>query len=224
MARVLSDAMEPPLPARRPDGPGDDPFDPQRPAYDVGADVGAFEQGSPFSRWALARYVVGRVILERVSWSLLVLALVFFALAAVSQFVLHVTLLTVLLVIVAVMVLLMRALLQAVLRRLMGAKAYGPLEEQLSGIVSGAGSDVLAELHRVGLPSRTLTLPLIAVRLIGKRRAETMTRLREFEVERAVSRARLDELHMLLRTATGAGGAPGSRPSGEQPGPFGPVA
>jgi hypothetical protein len=200
--------MEPPLPERRPD-PRDDPFAVPGSAAEPRAayDVGEFPQGSPLSRWALARYLVGRVILERVSWSLLAVAVVLLVLAVVAQVLAHLTVLAVLLAILAVMVLLMRAVLQAVLNRLMGAKAYGPLEDRLGQIVDGARGDVLAELRRVGLPSRLITLPLIAVRLVNRKRKDTMTRIGQFDVERAVSRARLDELHMLLREATGGPGA-----------------
>lgn len=198
--------MQPALPVPEPDD--------QR-AWQTAHDIGEFPQGSPFSRWALARYVVGRVILERVSWSLLVIAVVVLVLAALSQFLLHSTLLAILLVIVALVVLLLRAALRAVLRRLMQARSYGALEDRLRTVVDGASGDVVAELRRVGLPSRLITLPLIAVRLVGRRRQDTLARMRSFEVERAVSRSRLDELHMIIRQAAGAqppGG--GSMPPG----------
>lgn len=183
---------------------------PEVPAGDPAAqsadDVGTFEQGSPFSRWALARYLVGRVILERVSWALLAVALVFLALAAVFQWVLDSTFLAIVAVVIAVFDLLLRAALRAVLRRLMGAQHYGPLEQRLRSVADSASSDVLAELRRVGLPSRVLTLPLIGLRLIGgRRRKQTIAKMREFDVERAVSKARLDELHLVLREAFGPG-------------------
>ena len=187
--------MEPSLPAWQPGEPQQN-----GPAYDIGD----FEQGSPLSRWALARYVVGRVILERVSLTLLVLAGGLGLLAVLAQVTLHSTFLTVVLLVLVGAVLLMRWGLRAVLNRLMGAKAYGPLEQRLGAVVDGARSDVFAELRRVGLPSRVLTLPLIAVRLAGRRRQETLGRIREFEAERAVSRARVDELHLVLRAATGS--------------------
>ncbi len=189
--------MQPALPVPEPD---------DRRAYQTADEVGQFSQGSPFSRWALARYIVGRVILERVSWSLLAIAIVVLVLAALSQFLLHSTLLAVLLVIIALFVLVLRAALRAVLRRLMQAKAYGPLEERLNAVVGGASGDVLTELRRVGLPSRLVTLPFIAVRLIGRKRKDTLTRMRQFEVERAVSPARLDELHLIIRQAAGTPG------------------
>lgn len=166
-------------------------------------DVGGFEQGSQFSRWALARYLVGRAIGESVGRSLLVVAVLAVALAVVSTWVLHLTFLAVLFVVFAVVVLALWAGLRAVLRRLTAVRAYAPVEERLRALVSDTHRDVLRELRRIGLPGRTVTLPLLAIRLVGKRRKQTLTRLRSFEVERAVPRARIDELHMLLRTAVG---------------------
>ncbi|WP_375485249.1 hypothetical protein [uncultured Jatrophihabitans sp.] len=184
--------MEPAVPDR-PDGD----------AFYSADEVGSFEQGNEFSRWALARYIVGRVILERVSWALLVLALVLVALAAVSQWVLHSTLLAVLLVVLAIGVYAMRGLLRLVLRRLMNAKAYGPMEHRVSEIVNGASAGVFRELRRVGLPGRVITLPLLIVRLVGRRRADTMARIRRFEVDRAVPKASRDELYLVLRQSVG---------------------
>ena len=54
-----------------------------------------------------------------------------------------------------------------------------------------------------------LTLPLLAVRLAGKRRKDTFERLRAFEIDRAVPPARLDELHLLLRDTLGRSSARG---------------
>jgi hypothetical protein len=161
-------------------------------------DVGRFPQGSPLSRWALARYLVGRAIGESVGSTLLIVALVLFAVAAVSQWVLHSTLLAVLIAIVAIGVLLIRAVLRAVLRRLTEADRYGPVETRLRALVSDTRADVLRELRRVGLPSHTITLPLLGIRLIGKRRTATLAKMREFDIARAVPKSRLDELHMLL--------------------------
>ncbi len=163
-------------------------------------EVGSFEQGTEFSRWALARYIVGRVILERVSWSLLAAGVVLLVLAGVSQWLLHSTLLAVLLVLVALGVFALRGLLRFVLHRLMNAKAFGPLESRIAGIVKGASRGVFLELRRVGLPSRLLTLPLLLPRFVGKRRAETMERIHRFEVDRAVPKASRDELYLVLRS------------------------
>jgi hypothetical protein len=175
-----------------PDRPGDDA------EWGSADDVGAFEQGSSFSRWALARYLVGRAIGESVGSTLLSVALLLLALAAVGEWVIHSTLMAVLVGIVAIGVLLIRWVLRAVLRRLTEADRYGPVEARLRALVSDTRGDVLRELRRVGLPSHTVTLPILAIRLVGRRRKETFTRLREFDIARAVPKARLDELHMLL--------------------------
>jgi hypothetical protein len=162
-------------------------------------DVGAFEQGTGFSRWALARYLVGRAIGESVGQSLLLLGAVALGLAAVATWVVHSTLLAVLLVLFAVVVLLFGLALRAVLRRLTAAPREEEIGRRLRSLVSDTHRDVLRELRRIGLPGRTFTLPLLALRLAGRRRKDTLARLRAFEVERAVPRARLDELHLLLR-------------------------
>lgn len=187
--------MHPAVPDPPP--PGDEP------RYLSSEDVGAFEQGTELSRWALARYIVGRVILERVSWSLLALAGVLVGLAIVSTWVLHSTLLAVLLVLVALGVVALRGLLRFVLHRLMNAQAYGPGEEQIARIVNGARRGVLRELRRVGLPSRVVTFPLLLFRFTGKRRPDTMERIRRFEVDRAVPKASRDELYLVLRQSLG---------------------
>jgi hypothetical protein len=183
--------MEPALP------PGDnEPW--------VSADeVGEFRQGSPLSQWTLARYLVGRAIGESVSRTLLVVAGLLLVAAVAIQWGLHLTLVTVLLVIVLLFVLVLRGLLRAILRRLTAADRYGPIEHRLRELVSDTHGDVLRELRRLGLPSHLLTLPLLAVRLAGRRRAETFERLRGFDIDRTVPKARLDELHLLLREATG---------------------
>lgn len=190
--------MEPALPDRPSD---DEPW--------ISADdVGSFDQGSGFSRWALARYLVGRSIAESVSNTLLAAAVVLLAIGAAFAWLLDATFFAILFVIFAVIVLLVRWVLRAVLGKLTAADTYGPVEDKLREMVSDTHGDVLTELRRVGLPGRTLTLPLLAIRLIGKRRKATLVRMRSFEVERAVPKARLDELHMLLR------GSLGGRPGG----------
>jgi hypothetical protein len=169
-------------------------------------EVGTFRQGSPLSRWALARYLVGRAIGESVGRTLLIVALILIALAVVCQWTLHLTFVTVLISVVAAFVLLLRWVLRTVLRKLTAADYYGPIETRLRALVSDTHGDVLRELRRVGLPSHTLTLPLLALRLVGKRRKQTLERMRGFDIDRAVPKARLDELHLLLRNAAGGPG------------------
>ena len=111
-----------------------------------------------------------------------------------------------LVLLVAVGVLLLRAVLLGVVRRLTGFRQYAPIEERMKALVDDTRSDVLRELRRIGLPGRIWTLPLLALRLLGRtRRRDTLERLRRFEIDRAVPRARLDELHLLIRSALGAG-------------------
>jgi hypothetical protein len=169
-------------------------------------EVGEFDQGSPLSRWALARYLVGRAMGESVGHTLLLVALVLLGLAAGCQWGLHSTFLAVVVAVIALLVLLLRGALRAILRRLTAAEQYAPIEARLRELVSETRGDVLRELRRVGLPSHTATLPLLAIRLVGRRRAATFAKLRNFDLDRAVPKARLDELHMLLRNALGGHG------------------
>ena len=186
------------------------PFEPVDPFDAFGApgiDVGAFEQGSPASRWALARYLVGRAVLESVSRSLFVVAVLVLALAAVVEFALHWTFLAVVIAIVGFGVLALRALLRAVLARLMAAGQIAPLEQRLRALVAETRADVRRELRRIGLPSHSWTLPLFAFRLFSRtRRPDTVARLRAFDIDNVVSPARVDELHLLLRNAVGRSG------------------
>lgn len=172
-------------------------------AWQSADDVGEFRPGSPLSRWALARYLVGRAIAEAVGRTLLLVAVAVLALAGVAEWVAHWTFLAVLLAVFAVGVLILRALLRAVLRRLTAADRYGPVEARLRDLVRDTRADVLAELRRLGLPAHTVTLPLLGLRLAGRRRAETLARLREFRLDAVVPRGRVDELHLLLRSAVG---------------------
>lgn len=173
---------------------------PDQPFEADAGDVGAFEQGSPLSRWALARYLVGRAIGESVGRTLLLVAMCLLGVAAACQWALHATFLAIVVAVLALTVLLLRTALRAILRRLTtGAR---PVDARLRELVAATRGDVLRELRRIGLPSHTATLPLLAFRLIGRRRAPTLARIRQFDLDRAVPRARLDELHMLLRDGT----------------------
>lgn len=164
-------------------------------------DVGAFRQGSPFSQWALARYLVGRAIAESVGIALLVVALVILALAGLIWWA-GAPYWAVVIAVVALAALGMRALLLAVLRRVTAAGEYAPLEHRMRALVADTRGDVLRELRHLRLPGRTWTLPLLGLRLARRRtRADTMNRLREFRIDRAVPAARLDEVHLLLRSA-----------------------
>ncbi|WP_375490301.1 hypothetical protein [uncultured Jatrophihabitans sp.] len=170
-----------------------------------GPPVGAYRQGTPASRWALARYLVGRVIAESVSTTLYLVALALVIVAVLLQVFTHVTVLAVLVGLVALIVLFVRWVLMAVLRRLTAVNTYGPTAQRLAHLVGDTQRDVFGELRRLGLPSHRLTLPLLGFRLVGRRRKETLGLLRDFDVDRAVPAARVDELHMLLGSAFGHG-------------------
>ncbi|MDQ2751343.1 MAG: hypothetical protein M3Y44_17720 [Actinomycetota bacterium] len=175
--------------------------DPDEP---IAYDVGAFEQGSPISRWALARYLVGRAIGESVSRSLLIVALVILVIAAVVEWPLHSSFWAVVLALFALGVLAMRAILGAVLRRLSAVDQVGPIEARLRALVGDTKSDVLAELRRIGLPGHTWTLPVLPFRFVGlERRRRTVAALRKFDVDRVVPKGRVDELHLILRDTIG---------------------
>jgi len=167
--------------------------------YDA-SDVGAFRQGSANSQWALGRYLVGRSVAEALSRSLLIVALAVFALAGLVEWA-GSTFWTVVIGLIGIGVLIMRSLLLAVLRRLPLTTGDRETEQRLGELVADTRRDVLRELRRIGLPGRTWTLPLLATRLIGKRREETTQALRRFEVDRVVPPARLDEVHLLLRSS-----------------------
>ncbi len=176
-------------------------------------DVGEFRQGSAFSQWALARYLVGRAIVESVGLALLAVFAVLVVLAALAWFGIAAKVVAVLLFVIAVGVLLMRWVLLGIVRRLTGFSQYGPLEDRMKSLVDDTSSDVLSELRRIGLPGRIWTLPVLAVRFLGRdRRRDTLTRLKSFEVERAVPKARLDEMHIVMRTAFRSGDGPARPP------------
>jgi hypothetical protein len=79
-------------------------------------------------------------------------------------------------------------------------------EQKLRALVADTRKDVARELRRLGLPSRTVTMPLLGVRLAGRRRGEALAKLRNFDVERVVPGGRLDELHLLLGSRARRGG------------------
>ncbi|MGH8860046.1 MAG: hypothetical protein ACRDVG_02225 [Jatrophihabitantaceae bacterium] len=176
-------------------------------------EVGEFRQGSATSQWALARYLVGRAITEAAGWSLMFLGVLLVVLAVLAQILVHSTFLAVVLGLLAVGVLVLRWLLLGIVRRLTGFQRFGPLEDRMRALVDDTRADVLRELRRIGLPGRIFTLPLLAFRFLGReRRADTVARLRLFETERAVPRARLDELHLVMREAFGGGSTSGPEP------------
>lgn len=162
-----------------------------------GPDVGDFRQGTPGSRWALGRYLVGRAVVAYLDRALYVLAILVLALGAAAWWFVS-GWLGAPLVLIALAVLAVRALLATLLRGLTGPAQPGPADQRLNALVEQTRADVRRELRRIGLPSRPWTLPLLAMRLAGRRRAETFQKLREFRADNVVSASRVDELHLLL--------------------------
>ena len=177
-----------------PRGPDEVPFDrAAAPAPEVG-----HAATHPLTATVLARYLVGRAIAARVSVSLMVIALVIIAgAAALWIWVSHG--LAIFLGIVALFVLGFRALLMAVLRRLMAVGQLGPAEYKIKSMVADTSGDLRRELRRIGLPASTFGLPLLAIRLLGRRRRETLTRFGQFDVTNVVPKTRLDELQFVVR-------------------------
>ena len=171
-------------------------------ADDLESEVGDFRQGSPLSQWALARYLVGRSLGVSIGNNLLVLAVLLLGVGALLQWGVHTTFWAIVVTVLALIVLGMRALIRALLNNLTAANRYRPLEDRLRSLVSETRKDVLAELRRVGLPGRPWSLPLLAFRLIRpSRRGDTIEKLRQFDLDRAVAPARVDELHHIMRAA-----------------------
>ena len=94
--------------------------------------------------------------------------------------------------------LLLRAVLLAVVRRLTAAEQYGPIEERMRALVADTRADVLRELRRVGLPAHAGRCRCSRSASTGKRRTPTMSGCAA-STSTARCRARLDELHLLLR-------------------------
>jgi hypothetical protein len=159
------------------------------------ADVGQFRQGSELSQWVLARYLVGRAVGESLGLAMWLFGLLLLAGAGVLWWQ-HWDGSAIFLAFLAVLVLLLRSGALALLRRL---TALPVDRRRLGPLLADTRSGVLRELRRLGLPGRTWTLPLLALRLLRpRRRRETLLRLRGFDLDRAVPRSRLDELHLLL--------------------------
>lgn len=174
------------------------------------SDVGAFRQGTGASQRALGGYLVGRAVAEALSRGLLILALVLLAGAGLVEWA-GSTFWFVVILLGAIGMLLLRSLVLALLNRLPLMAGPPGLNSRLRELVADTRKDVLRELRRSGLPGRSWSLPLLAVRLLGKRRAETAEKLRGFDVDRVVPTARLDELHLLLQS----GGQGWTEPGGQ---------
>ena len=161
-------------------------------------EVGDFRQGDPASRWALARYLVARTIGDGAVRAVLGVALVFAVLTVVLAFVSAPVVLTVLVGLVTLGWFAGWRIARALWTRLTGGPAFAPVRHDLDKLVGETRPDVRRELRRIGLPAHPLAAYAFAVRLGGRRRAETTAKMREFDVERVVPAARVDQVYLLL--------------------------
>jgi hypothetical protein len=185
MSEIVPNSVGPP--GERPPSPG---------AGGVKPEVG-FGGTNPLAAGLLARYLVGRVVAARVSISLLITALVLLA-GAVALWVWGPHWLAILIGLIALAVFAFRALVVAILRRIMGVGQLGSAEDKVRALVADTQGDLRRELRRIGLPATVFGMPLLMIRLIGRRRAATFARLKQFDVNRVVPRSRQDELHFVV--------------------------
>jgi hypothetical protein len=151
---------------------------------------------------ALRQYLIvralGRSVINTVQWA----ALVILALAVVCWLA-GAKVLAVLIGLVAVVVLLLRSLLAALGRRLSGRDRLGPVEPQVRRLVARTGRGLRRELRRAGLPGAPWAPVLIALRLLRPvRRRQTAQALAQVDLSRVVPASQLDELHLLLQSAS----------------------
>jgi hypothetical protein len=171
----------------------------ERPPTSGGApepEVG-FGGSDPLTAGLLARYLVGRVVAARVSVSLMITALILVA-GAVALWLWGPHWLGILVGLAALVVIAFRALVVAILRRIMGVGQLGPAEDKVRELVADTQGDLRRELRRIGLPATVFGMPLLMIRLVGRRRAATFARLKQFDVNRVVPRSRQDELHFVV--------------------------
>jgi hypothetical protein len=161
-------------------------------------EVGDLRPGDPRTQWALARYLVARTVGDNAVRAVLGVALVLAALTVLLVAVSAPVALSVLVGLVAVGWFVAWRLARALWSRLAGGPALVPVRHELDALVRETRPDVRRELRRLGLPAHPLASFAFARRLVGRRRAETMTTLRGFDVDRVVPAERADRAVVLL--------------------------
>lgn len=168
--------------------------------YETG-DVGDFQQGGEHERWALARYLVGRVILVKVSIGLLFTAALIAALG-IAVYMLGVHWLGVLIVLGALGVLVIRWVFATFVRRITAAAQFGPAESEVRQLLNETSGDLRRELRRVGVPSGWWSFPLLLLRLLrSNSRRKMFARMRTIELDRIVPPSRVDQMHLAIDAA-----------------------
>lgn len=188
------------------------------PAGDAGGrtvytgEVGDFRPGSEASRWALARYLVARTVGDGAVRAVLLVAVLCAALTVVLAVVHAPVALTVLVGLVTLGWVVGWRIARALWRRLTRGPALEPVRDDLERLVGDTRPDVRRELRRVGLPAHPFAAFAFAVRLGGRRRADTVARMRRFDVDRVVPAERVDRLSMLLERVSPAARSGGPAP------------
>lgn len=160
--------------------------------------VGRFRPGSLSTQLALGRYLVGRVIIARVSAGLMVTALVIIAIAVLIWFA-GPHWLAILIGLLALPVLIVRALVRWFIGRITDAHIFGPAEDQVRKMIGDTGGDFRRELRRIGVPASIFSFPVLLVRLMRRTSRRTLLeRMRGFDLTNVVPPSRVDELQMLI--------------------------
>jgi signal transduction histidine kinase len=156
------------------------------------------QAGTGVGALMLARYLVGRALAARVSAMLWIAGAVLLA-GAVALWIGRFHLLAVLVALLGLIVLGFRALVMLVLRKVMAVGRLGAAEQRITALVRDTGGDLRRELRRIGLPGSVFGMPLLVMRILGRRRAQTFDRMRRFDVTNVVPRSRRAELEFLVR-------------------------
>lgn len=156
------------------------------------------QAGTGATALMLARYLVGRALAARLSLALWLVAGIIFV-GAIALWIVDAHWVAVLFGLLGLLVLGVRALVMFVLRKVMAVGRLGSAEARITELVRDTGADLRRELRRIGLPGSVFAMPVLLVRILGKRRKQTFQRLREFDVTNVVPASRRAELDFLVR-------------------------
>lgn len=156
------------------------------------------QAGTGLTALMLARYLVGRVLAARVSATLWIIGGLVLVLAVLLWFA-GPHWLAVVVGLLGLIVLGVRALVMLILRKVMAVGRLGQAEARITALVRDTGGDLRRELRRIGLPGSVFGMPLLLLRIVGKRRGQTFERMRHFDVANVVPRSRRAELEFIVR-------------------------
>ena len=157
------------------------------------------QAGTGVTALMLARYLVGRAVAAQVSVTLWALGGILLVLGVLVWFFVGPHWFAILMALFGLIVLGVRALVMLVLRKVMAVGRLGEAEGRIAGLVHDTGGDLRRELRRIGLPGSVVGMPLLALRIMGRRRAQTFERMRRFDVANVVPRSRRAELEFIVR-------------------------